>query len=191
MSFASIRQCVHLAFGPKVLTELGESKRKIRDMAGSRVSALLLATTTVVSLGVASYMSVRAQQPARTEIAAGSLNALDHVEIRNLVAKYARTIDTCSNNGYDYADLYTTDGSFNSSRDGKLGTAFEGRERLAEAAGGGVRGCKKLQRAGGLWIHAIVNLVIEASPDGAVGTSDLVYPSLRGVDFDADHSGHV
>lgn len=159
-------------------------------MAGSRVSALLLATT-VVSLSVAAYMSVRAQQPPRTEIVAGSLSALDHVEIRNLVAKYARTIDTCSNNGYDYADLYTTDGAFNSSRDGKPGTAFEGRERLAEAAGGGVRGCKKLQRAGGLWIHAIVNLVIEATPDGAVGTSDLVYPSLRGVDFDADHSGHV
>ena len=159
-------------------------------MAGSRVSALLLATT-VVTASVASYLSVRAQQPSGTEIAAGSLSALDHVEIRNLVAKYARTIDTCSNNGYDYADLYTTDGSFNSSRDGKLGTPFQGRDRLAEAAGGGVRGCKKLQRAGGLWIHAIVNLVIEASPDGAVGTSDLVYPSRRGVDFDADHSGHV
>src|SRR5687768_7221698 len=160
-------------------------------MAGSRVSALLLATATVVSVSVTSYMSVRAQQPAQTTIAAGSLTALDHVEIRNLVAKYARAIDRCSNNGYDYADLYTPDGVFNSSRDGKLGTAFQGRERLAEAAGGGVRGCKKLQRAGGLWIHAIVNLVIEASPDGAVGTSDLVYPSLRGVDFDADHSGHV
>lgn len=162
-------------------------------MAGSRASTLLMGTITVVSLTSAAYMGVRAQQPSPSQVvgAAGTLSALDHAEIRNLVAKYARTIDTCSNNGYDYADLYTADGWFNSSRDGKLGTAFQGRERLAEAAGGGVRECQKLQRPGGLWIHAIVNLVIEPSPDGAVGTSDLVYPSLRGVDFDADHSGHV
>jgi hypothetical protein len=36
-----------------------------------------------------------------------------------------------------------------------------------------------------------VNLVIEPSPGGATGTSDLVYPSRRGVDFDAEHAGHV
>ena len=51
-------------------------------MAGSRVSAVLLAATTVLSLSLAAYMSVRAQQPARTESAAGSLSALDHVENR-------------------------------------------------------------------------------------------------------------
>ena len=162
-------------------------------MAGSRASTLLMGTITVVSLSLAAYMSVRAQQPSPAPAVTppATLSALDHVEIRNLVAKYARTIDTCSNNGYDYADLYTADGTFNSSRNGKLGTAFQGRERLAEAAGGGIRGCKKLQRPGGLWIHALVNLVIEPSPEGAVGVSDLVYPSLRGVNFDADHSGHV
>jgi hypothetical protein len=148
-----------------------------------------MGTVTVLSLSLAAFMSVRAQQ--RGPDLPGPLSALDHVEIRNLVAKYARAIDTCSNNGYDYADLYTADGWFNSSRAGKFGTPYEGRDRLAEAAGGGVRGCKKLQRSGGLWIHAIVNVVIEPSREGATGTSDLVYPSLRGVDFDADHAGHV
>lgn len=160
-------------------------------MAGARVSAILMGTVTVLSLSLATYMSVGAQQSASAGTPPGTLRASDHVEIRNLVAKYARAIDTCSNNGYDYADLYTADGWFNSSRDGELGTAYQGRDRLAEAAGGGVRGCKKLQRPGGLWIHAIVNVVIEPSPEGAVGTSDLVYPSRRGVDFDAEHSGHV
>ena len=160
-------------------------------MAGRRVSAIVMGGVTVLSLSVAAYMTVRAQQPASGEMPSGTLSASDHVEIRNLVARYARTIDTCSNNGYDYADLYTADGWFNSSRNGALGTAYQGRDRLAEAAGGGARGCKKLQRPGGLWIHAIVNLVIEPSPEGAAGTSDLVYPSLRGVDFDAEHSGHV
>ena len=160
-------------------------------MAGSKATVVLIATITIFVLSLAAYMTVRAQQPVSTESSLGTLSASDHVEIRNLVAKYARAIDTCSNNGYDYADLYTADGWFNSSRNGELGTPYHGRERLAEAAGGGVRGCKKLPRPGGLWIHAIVNLVIEPSPEGAVGTSDLVYPSRRGVDFDAEHSGHV
>ena len=38
------------------------------------------------------------------------LTALDYFQIQQLVAKYARAIDTCSNNGYDYADLFTPDG---------------------------------------------------------------------------------
>lgn len=160
-------------------------------MTGLRASTALLAALAVGGASVAGYLVGSAQQPAEAGSALGTLTAADHAEIRNLVAKYARAIDTCANNGYDYADLYTADGWFNSSRDGQLGMPYEGRDRLAEAAGGGPRGCSKLQRPNGLWIHAIVNLVIDASPDGATGTSDLVYPSLRGVDFDADHSGHV
>jgi hypothetical protein len=161
-------------------------------MAKSNVLTLALIGITGMSLAYAAYMGTRVEEPlAAQNRTAGKLTAEDHVEIRNLVAKYARAIDTCSNNGYDYADLYTPDGTFNSSRAGKLGTPYEGRDRLAEAAGGGPRGCKKLQREGGLWIHAIVNLVIEPSAEGAIGTSDLVYPSLRGKDFDAEHSGHV
>ena len=31
------------------------------------------------------------------------LTALDYFQIQQLVAKYARAIDTCSGNGYDYA----------------------------------------------------------------------------------------
>jgi hypothetical protein len=47
------------------------------------------------------------------------LTALDYFEIQQLVAKYARAIDTCSNNGYDYADLFTPDGAFIPSFQGK------------------------------------------------------------------------
>ena len=35
-------------------------------MAGSRASTLLMGTTTVLSLSLAAYMSVRAQQPSRS-----------------------------------------------------------------------------------------------------------------------------
>ncbi len=119
------------------------------------------------------------------------LTALDYVELQQLVAKYAWANDTCSNNGFDYADLYTPDGWFAASRNGKLGTKSQGREQLAVAAGGGSRGCEKLKRPQGLWIHDIVNLVIAPSEGGATGKSRLVYPSLRGVSFDAEHAGHV
>jgi hypothetical protein len=39
--------------------------------------------------------------------------------------------------------------------------------------------------------HVTVNLVIEPSPEGAVGKSYLVYPGVRGIGADPDHSGHV
>jgi hypothetical protein len=56
-------------------------------------------------------------------------------------------LDTCSNDGYDYADLYTDDGVFidlwseNGVKEG--GIRWQGRDKLAEAAGGGPLGCKK------------------------------------------------
>jgi hypothetical protein len=76
-----------------------------------------------------------------------------------------------------YAGPLTADGSFNSSRNGKLGTPAVGREQLAEAAGGGSKNARSSSVPEGLWIHAIVNLIIEPSADGgATGTSDLVYP---------------
>src|SRR5690349_15256623 len=139
-------------------------------------------TGVVVGLGLAILTVVHAQQrKASTE--ATTLTALDYVQIQQLVARYAWANDTCGNNGYDYADLYTPDGWFGASRDGKLGTKSQGREKLAEAAGGGSRGCAKLRRPEGLWIHDIVNLVLSPSPEGATGKSRLVYPSLRRVRF--------
>src|ERR1043165_3009512 len=72
------------------------------------------------------------------------LTALDYIEIQQLVAKYARAIDTCSNNGYDYADLFTADGVFASEQDGKAVDRAKGREKLAEVSGGGSRGCKNV-----------------------------------------------
>src|SRR5262245_16199478 len=100
------------------------------------------------------------------------LTALDYIEIQQLASKYARAIDTCSNNGYDYADLFTADGYFQPEQGGKLGNKFQGRERLAAASGGGSLGCKNVG-----WIkqgvkHIYVNHIITASHDGATGTVD-------------------
>ena len=69
-----------------------------------------------------------------------------------------------------------------------------GREQLAEAAGGGKQGCQKLQtanRENPIQTHMTVNAVIEASPEGAIGKSYLVYPGVQGITGDGTHTGHV
>src|SRR5688572_32968877 len=73
-----------------------------------------------------------------------TLTAMDYIEIQQLVAKYAKFIDSCSNNGYDYADLFSADGIFLPIVGGKPITGIQGREKLAEVSGGGSRGCKNV-----------------------------------------------
>ena len=62
-----------------------------------------------LSASLSTLAAVRAQQK---ESKLPALTALDYFEIQQLVNRYAFAIDTCSNNGYDYADLYTSDGVF-------------------------------------------------------------------------------
>ena len=128
---------------------------------------------------------ISAQAPNPT-----ALTALDYFEIQQLVAKYARAIDTCSNNGYDYADLFTADGYFAPARNGKVGTKFQGRERLAEASGGGSRGCKNVG-----WIvqgvkHMYVNHIITPSAESATGTVDMLMIGLGGDPNKIRHEGY-
>ena len=99
-----------------------------------------------------------------------ALTALDYFEIEQLIARYARAIDTCSNNGYDYADLFTADGAFVPSFDGKPGAPIQGRERLAAISGGGTNGCKNVP-----WIqqgvrHIYTNHIITPTADGPPAT---------------------
>jgi hypothetical protein len=118
------------------------------------------------------------------------LSALDYFQIQQLAAKYARTIDTCSNNGYDYADLFTPDGYFAPSMNGKIGSKWQGRERLAEASGGGARGCKNVP-----WIvegvhHIYVNHIIAPTADGAAGTVDMLMIGLGGNPNKIEYDGY-
>src|SRR5215510_16494654 len=72
------------------------------------------------------------------------LTPQDYIDIQQLVARYAYEIDNCTNNGYDYADLYTADGWFSASRDGRVGNKSQGRERLAAAARGNMKTCDEV-----------------------------------------------
>jgi hypothetical protein len=118
------------------------------------------------------------------------LTALDYFQIQQLVAKYARAIDTCSNNGYDYADLFMADGFFAPSMDGKVSLKFQGREQLAEVSGGGANGCKNVP-----WIeegvrHIYVNHIITPTAEGASGTVDMLMIGLGGDPNKIEHDGY-
>ncbi|HUQ51095.1 MAG TPA: nuclear transport factor 2 family protein [Gammaproteobacteria bacterium] len=118
------------------------------------------------------------------------LTALDYIEIQQLVARYARAIDTCSNNGYDYADLFTADGAFIPSFEGKQLAPIQGRDRLAAVSGGGSNGCKDVP-----WIeqgvrHIYTNHVIVPTPDGASATVDMLMIGLGGDPNKIEYDGH-
>jgi len=122
----------------------------------------------------AAQSTTPAAQPAVTRT---GLTAQDLADIQQLSARYAFAIDTCTNSGYDYADLYTDDGQFSVSEGwGDVGGVLaKGREALAVAAGGGKNGCQDPKTQLGYGIHHIaVNHVILPSGDGAIGKSYLL-----------------
>jgi len=117
------------------------------------------------------------------------LTALDYIQIQQLVAKYAQYIDTCSNNGYDYADLFAEDGFFAPFQNGQIGRKAQGREALARVSGGGPDGC-----TGAGWIrqgvhHLYVNHIIEPTPDGAKGQVNMLMIGLGGDKNKIEHDG--
>jgi hypothetical protein len=128
--------------------------------------------------------------PALAQQKPTTLSAMDYIEIQQLVAKYARFIDTCSNNGYDYADLFTADGRFVPVINGKETSGIQGREALAAVSGGGSRGCKNVG-----WIqqgvrHLYPNHILEATPDGAKGYVDMLMIGLGGDPNKIQYDGH-
>jgi hypothetical protein len=123
-----------------------------------------------------------------------SLSALDYLEITQLINRYAYAIDTCADDGYAYADLFTPDGVF---IDKNSDTGFaqggrvlaRGREALAELVGGGSRGCRtKLVWTD--WSHLMLNHEITPTPEGAKGRIYLVQLGMEGPGSVARHGGY-
>jgi hypothetical protein len=125
-----------------------------------------------------------------------TLTALDYAEIGQLVNRYGQAIDTCSNNGYDYADLYTPDGLFidkitpNGFAKGGVVLA-KGREQLAEVVGGGKFGCKRPVKgptstpgdgpvAWNGWSHLMLDHVVTPTAEGATGRVYLLMLGMTG-----------
>jgi hypothetical protein len=112
-------------------------------------------------LGAALVATVTAQtqqRPARALTDRSALTAMDYVQIRQLVNRYAFALDTTADEGYEYADLFTTDGVFGD---------IQGREQLAAFA--------RKNRGGPLYVSLyLMNHVIEPSPEGATGRQYVV-----------------
>src|SRR5688572_6619984 len=152
--------------------------------------------TTLVVAGVIGFAAGRAHWGGAPAHAQGTptLTALDYQEITQLINRYAYGIDTCGNNGYDYADVFTPDGVFidkNSDAGFKQGgrVLAKGREALATLVGGGSRGCKtKLVWTD--WSHLMLNHQITATPEGATGRIYLVQLGMKGPGSVDRHGGY-
>jgi len=152
------------------------------------------------SLGVEICIAVLALTPALVAQAAQEslqeapmkLTALDYIEIGQLSARYAFAIDTCTNRGYDYADLYTDDGYFAVSQHwGVTGKIYaRGREALARVDGGTATGCRDPKTMMGYGLtHIIVNLVITPTPTGAKGKCMLLALGVGGSPTTIERQG--
>jgi hypothetical protein len=104
----------------------------------------------------------------------GKLTAQDLLDIRQLIDGYSHILDNCTNNGNDYADLFTPDATFGvSSEWGKAKIWFRGREQLRRAGGGTDNACRPRESQGYAY-HLTINPVITATPSGAHSISTLL-----------------
>jgi hypothetical protein len=134
-------------------------------------------------------MAVLAQVPAvalaqASRPASGALSTQDYIDIQQLSSRYAFLIDTCTNGGQDFADLFTPDGEFSVSQEWGVAGArkTKGRAALIDAAGGdGKGGCRDAKTLMGYGIsHVVVNHVITPSAEGASGKSYMLALGVGG-----------
>jgi hypothetical protein len=71
----------------------------------NRISASL----AVIALGLTLSACTASQGSAPD---AGTLEAQDYLDIRQLIDGYSHILDNCTNNGNTYADLFTPDATF-------------------------------------------------------------------------------
>jgi hypothetical protein len=128
---------------------------------------------TLVLLACLSVATGQSQTvPASTDPA---LSARDYLEIDQLVYKYGWALDSGDDNGFAYADLYTSDGTFTGTNQGPSGRSYQGRDNLAALARGPELGPLHIS-------HFATNVVVTPTADGAVGR---VYVGI----FDAGEPG--
>jgi hypothetical protein len=121
-----------------------------------------------------------------------AFTALDYIEIQQLSARYSFAIDTCTNNGNDYADLFTEDGEFGVSQEwGTTGRIYaKGREALAKIGGGSPKGCVDPKTRLGFGItHMVVDLVITRTATGAVGRAKVLTVGVGGSPTTIEQQG--
>jgi hypothetical protein len=138
-----------------------------------------LLTAVLVSASLAAMTPIYGQG-GRT-----MLTPMDHIEIQQLVSKYAYALDTGADNGYAYAELFSPDATFIGMNQGPKGRAYKGREALAALARGGKRGPLYVS-------HFSTGVIIEPTADGATGKVYVVMvePAEGGTPGAITNGGH-
>jgi hypothetical protein len=154
----------------------------------------ILSTIAIAAVVTLAFMAGRDRPGEPAEVPRGELTALDYAQITQLINRYAYGIDTCADNGFDYANVFTPDGKFidnNSDAGFAAGgrVLAQGREALAELVGGGSRGCEtKLVWTD--WSHLMLNHEITPSAEGAAGRIYLVQLGMNGPGSVTRHGGY-
>jgi hypothetical protein len=60
----------------------------------------------IVAAATALTLAVAVTSAAQNRPANPTLTTQDYIDIQQLIARYAVAIDECTNNGYDYEDVY-------------------------------------------------------------------------------------
>ena len=85
---------------------------------------MMLRRMAVAGLVLITSGTILSAQERGSQPKAMTLTAQDYLDIQQLSNRYAFLIDTCTNGGYDFADLFTVDGEFSVSqrrrREGRL-----------------------------------------------------------------------
>jgi SnoaL-like domain len=117
----------------------------------------------IAAAAIAAAAAVHAQSKSAAPAKVLALTPLDHIEIRQLVARYGYAVDTGADNGNMYADLFAPDGAFLD----RTGKGTTGRDALSAVA-------RRFQRGPQSTFHFLVNHVIEPTADGARGKEYLL-----------------
>ena len=107
---------------PLAAQSAGDHIHVTRVLQAARSAAFAVALAALVG-------TTSGQVKPRVKPLTLTLTPMDYIEIRQLVNRYAFALDTGSNNGYDYADLFAADGEF-------MRPYAKGREQLAALARG-------------------------------------------------------
>jgi hypothetical protein len=129
-------------------------------------------TLVAVTLTVAAAVAASLVAPIARAQDTAPLEAEDILAIRQLIDSYAQTLDHCTNDGEDYANLFTDDGTFGVSQQWGRGAKiwFRGREQLKGVGGAGCRTAPGPRPS----YHLNINPLIKATPEGAWARSTLL-----------------
>ena len=147
----------------------------------SKALAVIVGLAVIVAAGL--YLQQTGAEATAEEAVEGNmaLTTADYVEIRNLYAKYNHYVDTGKDEGWAYANLWTEDGTFHINL--APSRIVQGAEELAVLANGAGTGHDfpghgptsdtrphPIVKAA----HHAVNVMIEPSPEGAMGSAYLL-----------------